>query len=67
MYMDMANLAEFYIMSGKTDSARLMLDSLKRMEPVRRDIYLSEAYYCRGRCSWPKARPTPPGATSRPA
>ena len=49
MYMDMANLAEFYIMSGKTDSARLMLDSLKRMEPVRRDIYLSEAYYCRGR------------------
>lgn len=49
MYMDMANLAEFYLMSGKTDSARLMLDSLDRVRPVKRDIYLSEAHYCRGR------------------
>lgn len=49
MYMDMANLAEFYIMSGKLDSAWKVIDDLKSQKPVKYDLYLSEMYYCLGR------------------
>lgn len=49
MYMDMANLAEFYIMSGKQDSAWNAIESLKKQKPVEYNLYLSEMYYCIGR------------------
>ena len=49
MYMDMANLAEFYIMSGKRDSAWMAIADLKGQKPVKYDLYLSEMYYCIGR------------------
>lgn len=49
MYMDMANLAEFYIKSGKRDSAWLTIEYLKNQKPVEYDLYLSEMYYCIGR------------------
>lgn len=49
MYMDMANLAELHIMSGKTDSAWAAVERLKRLRPVKYNLYLSEMYYCTGR------------------
>ncbi len=49
VYIDMANLAELYIMSDKYSRAKEILDSIKYLKPIQNKRFLSEYYYCMGR------------------
>lgn len=49
MYMDMANLAELYIMDGEYQRAHQTIKTIEQLKPVKYQLYLSELYYCRGR------------------
>lgn len=48
VYMDMANMAELFIMRDDTAKAMRIIGQLEKAEPVEYRIYLSELYYCRG-------------------
>lgn len=44
LYMDLANLAEIYYMTGQTDKAWKIINELEA-KPLENDIYLSQVYY----------------------